>query len=53
MRSLDFWRVERREGPDGSVERKIRENWVLIDLLHVYDQIGVDVLARMSELAAT
>lgn len=52
MRSLDFWRVERRELPDGSVERKIRENWVLIDLLHVYDQIGVDVLARMSELAA-
>ncbi|MGY3569838.1 ester cyclase [Vibrio paucivorans] len=41
MRSLDFWRVE------GS---KIRENWVLVDLLHVYDQLGVDVLARMREL---
>ena len=40
MRSLDFWRLE---------GGKIRENWVLVDLLHMYDQIGVDVLARMRE----
>lgn len=40
LRSLDFWRME-----DG----KIRENWVLVDLLDVYSQCGVDVLARMSE----
>lgn len=40
MRSLDFWRVE------GDL---IRENWVLIDLLSVYRQLGVDVLARMKE----
>ena len=40
MRSLDFWRLE---------NGRIRENWVLVDLLHLYDQIGVDVLARMRE----
>jgi predicted ester cyclase len=40
MRSLDFWRME-----DGL----IRENWVLIDLLDIYRQLGVDVLARMGE----
>lgn len=45
MRSLDFWRVENTpEGP------KIRENWVLVDLLAVWDQFGVDVLDRMREL---
>lgn len=40
LRSLDFWYVE---------GDRIRENWVLIDLLDMYDQIGVDVLARMQE----
>lgn len=40
MRSLDFWRVE-----DGL----IRENWVLIDLLDIYRQLGVDALGRMGE----
>ena len=38
--SLDFWRIE---------EGRIRENWVLIDLLDVYRQLGIDVLARMRE----
>ncbi|MDA5095488.1 ester cyclase [Aliiroseovarius sp. KMU-50] len=42
LRSLDFWHVE---------EGLIRENWVLVDLLDIYAQLGVDVLARMSELA--
>ncbi len=41
MRSLDFWRCE---------AGLIRENWVLVDLLHVYAQLGVDVLARMREM---
>ncbi|MCY4018109.1 MAG: ester cyclase [Chloroflexi bacterium] len=41
MRSLDFWRCE-----NGS----IRENWVLVDLLDVYHQLGVDVFERMREL---
>lgn len=40
MRSLDFWRME------GGL---IRENWVLVDLLDVYAQVGVDVLGRMRE----
>jgi predicted ester cyclase len=40
LRSLDFWRVE------GGL---IRENWVLVDLLDMYRQIGVDVLGRMAE----
>lgn len=40
MRSLDFWRIE-----DG----KIRENWVLVDILDVYRQLGVDVFARLRE----
>ena len=41
MRSLDFWRLEKG---------LIRENWVMVDLLDMYDQIGVDVFARMREL---
>lgn len=41
MRSLDFWRCE---------NGLIRENWVLVDLLHVYEQIGVDVFERMREI---
>jgi len=40
MRSLDFWRCEKG---------LIRENWVLIDLLDVYHQLGIDVLGRMQE----
>jgi len=40
LRSLDFWRMEKG---------KIRENWVLVDLLDVYSQLGVDVFARLRE----
>ena len=40
MRSLDFWRCEKG---------LIRENWVLVDILDVYHQIGVDVFSRMRE----
>ncbi len=38
--SLDFWRCE---------NGMLRENWVLVDILDVYRQLGVDVLARMRE----
>lgn len=41
MRSLDFWRCE---------NGLIRENWVLVDLLDIYHQMGVDVFERMREL---
>ena len=40
LRSLDFWRLE---------NGLIRENWVLVDLLDLYAQVGVDVLGRMRE----
>ncbi len=40
LRSLDFWRLE-----DGL----IRENWVLVDLLDLYRQVGIDVFARLRE----
>lgn len=43
--SLDFWRREEGGAHDGL----IRENWVLVDLLDLYAQVGVDVLARMRE----
>ena len=40
MKSLDFWRME---------NGKIRENWVMVDLLDAYRQLGVDVFARLRE----
>jgi len=40
MRSLDFWRIE---------NGLIRENWVMVDLLSMYDQLDVDVFARLRE----
>ncbi|TQV81186.1 ester cyclase [Exilibacterium tricleocarpae] len=44
LRSLDFWRCE---------QGMIRENWVLVDLLDAYRQLGVDVFARLREFAKT
>ncbi len=40
LRSLDFWKIE---------SGLIRENWVLVDLLDVYSQIGIDVFSRLRE----
>lgn len=38
MASLDIWRCE---------NGLLRENWVLVDILDIWNQVGVDVLARM------
>ncbi len=43
MCSLDFWRCE---------NGKIRENWVLVDILDVYRQIGVNVFSRLRDFTA-
>ena len=40
MRSLDFWRQE---------NDRIREIWVMVDILDAYRQLGVDVFARLRE----
>ena len=40
LRSFDFWRIE---------AGLIRENWVLIDLLDVFRQVGMPPLDRMRE----
>lgn len=38
MLYMDFWHIEERDG-----ERKLSENWVLIDILGVLEQAGYDV----------
>jgi len=40
LRSLDFWRMD---------NGLIRENWVLVDLLDIYQQVGIDVFSRLRE----
>ena len=39
---IDFWL---RQGD------KFTENWVFVDFLHLFDQFGIDLLARMKEAA--
>jgi hypothetical protein len=39
VNGLDFWR---REGD------RFTENWVFVDMLHLFRQFGVDLLARIS-----
>ena len=41
LRSLDFWRLDEMG--------LIRENWVLVDLLDMYSQIGIAVFDRLKE----
>lgn len=40
--SLDFWRVE---------NGLVRECWVMVDIIDLYRQLGVDVFARVRRLA--
>ncbi len=40
-RSLDFWSVDRG---------MIRECWVMVDMIDLYRQLGIDVFARMAHL---
>lgn len=42
--SLDFWSVE---------NRMIRECWVMIDIIDLYRQMGINVLELMHAEAAT
>jgi predicted ester cyclase len=42
VNGLDFWR---REGD------RFTENWVFVDMLHLFRQFGVDLLARISPYA--
>lgn len=43
INGLDFWK---RDG------EQFVENWVFVDMVHLFDQMGVDLMARMSEKAA-
>jgi hypothetical protein len=47
LRVMDFWRVERQQHlagrPFGGAQ--IMENWVLLDLVQLFAQMGVDLLA--------
>ncbi|QFS81217.1 ester cyclase [Roseivivax sp. THAF197b] len=40
-RSLDFWRVENGQ---------VRECWVMVDMLDLYRQLGVDILGRLHSM---
>ncbi len=45
MRVMDFWRAEDCQG-----STRLAENWVMIDIPDILDQIGVDVFARVAAL---
>ena len=41
-RSLDFWRIE---------NGLIRENWVMVDMIDLYAQLGLDIFDHMANRA--
>ena len=46
MRVMDFWR--RAKDPEGG--NRLAENWVMIDIPHLLEQMGMDVFERMRTL---
>ena len=42
VRVMDFWRV---------ADRQIAENWVLIDMIDLFRQLGVDLLETAKTMA--
>lgn len=50
MRSLDFWRLEPHADDHGRTLR-IRENWVLWDMIDVLDQLGMNIFDRVRDMA--
>ena len=47
LRVMDFYRCDYRHDPRG----RIAENWVLLDYVDMFAQMGVDLIARGSALA--
>ena len=39
-RSLDFWRIE---------NNLIVENWVMVDMIHIYRQLGIDIFKKNTD----
>ena len=44
VNGIDFWRYE-----DG----QFTENWVFVDMIHFFDQLGVDLMERVRHLSLT
>ena len=47
LRVMDFYRCDFTQAPDG----KLAENWVLLDYVDLFAQMGVDLIARSNAMA--
>ena len=45
---IDFW----LKGANPQGADHFTENWVFLDMIHLFNQFGVDLMARMRALAA-